>query len=58
MEAEPLGRILTDEILAILDSGEIIEEYADDVPYPSCLVLGRTRTGRALHVVCAPEMEE
>ena len=58
MEAEPLGRILTDEILAALDSGEIIEEYADDVPYPSCLVLGHTQTGRALHVVCAPVTEE
>lgn len=58
METEPFGRILTDELLAALDSGEIIEEYADDVPYPSCLVFGHTPGGRPLHVVCAPVTEE
>jgi Domain of unknown function (DUF4258) len=58
MEAEPLGRIVMDEILAALDSGEIIEEYPEDVPYPSCLVLGYTRERRALHIVCAPVREE
>lgn len=58
METGPLGRISTDEILAVLDAGEIIEEYPDDVPYPSCLIFGRTQTGRSLHVVCAPVEEE
>lgn len=58
MEAEPLGLISTDEVMAVLDAGEIIEEYPDDVPYPSCLVFGRTRAGRPLHVVCAPVTEE
>jgi hypothetical protein len=58
MEAEPLGPIVMDEMLAVLDSGEIIEEYPDDVPYPSCLVLGHTRESRPLHLVCAPVREE
>jgi len=58
MEMEPLGQISTDEILAVLDSGEIIEEYGDDVPYPSCLILGRTRADRPLHIVCAPVLDE
>jgi hypothetical protein len=58
MDTEPLGRIVVDEILEVLDSGEIIEEYPDDVPYPSCLVLGRTRKDRPLHLVCAPVLEE
>jgi hypothetical protein len=58
MEAEALGPIATEEILAALDSGEIIEEYPDDVPYPSCLILGHTQSGRPLHVVCAPVVEE
>ena len=58
METEPLGPISTDEILAVLDSGEIIEEYVEDVPYPSCLILGRTRAGRPLHIVCAPVLDE
>ena len=42
----------------MLDSGEIIEEYPDDGPYPSCLIFGRTQEGRPLHVVCAPVMDE
>ena len=58
MDTEPLGRIGVEEILAVLDSGEIIEEYREDIPYPSCLILGRTQPGRPLHVVCAPVPEE
>ena len=58
MEAESLGRILTSEVLEALDSGEIIEEYSDDVPYPSCLILGHSEAGRPLHIVCAPVTEE
>jgi hypothetical protein len=54
MEAEPFGLIWVDEVLRVLDTGDIIEEYPDDVPYPSCLILGRTATGRPIHVVCAP----
>jgi hypothetical protein len=54
MEAEPFGIIRVDEILTVLETGEIIEQYPQDEPYPSCLVLGRTREGRALHISCAP----
>jgi hypothetical protein len=31
-------------------SGEIIEEYPDDKYSPSCLIYGRTKSGRNLHV--------
>lgn len=58
MEAEPLGIIQVDEVLQVLESGEIIEEYPEDKPYPSCLILGRTPRGRPLHVVCAPVPDE
>ena len=54
METEPLGRIRVEEVLQVLDAGEIIEEYSGDAPYPSCLILGRTGVGRPLHIVCAP----
>jgi len=54
METESLGVIRVDEVLQALDTGEIIEEYPEDRPYPSCLVLGRTVTGRPIDVVCAP----
>ena len=39
------------EIKEVIKSGEIIEEYPDDYPYPSCLVLGKTTTNKILHVV-------
>lgn len=41
------GISVSDVIEAIM-TGEVIEDYPDDYPYPSCLVLG----GNKLHVVC------
>jgi len=38
------------EIEEAVLSGEIIEEYPDDKYAPSCLVYGRVRSGRHLHV--------
>jgi hypothetical protein len=58
MEEEPLGRITVVELLHALSAGEIIEEYPEDKPYPSALVLGRTAVGRPLHIVCAPVLAE
>ncbi|HXK27603.1 MAG TPA: DUF4258 domain-containing protein [Candidatus Binatia bacterium] len=58
MESESFGLIRVDEVLEALDAGEIIEEYPDDQPYPSCLILGRTRAARLLHIVCAPVLTE
>lgn len=58
MEAEPFGVIRVDEVLEVLESGEIIEEYPEDQPYASCLILGRTALERPLHIVCAPVPDE
>jgi hypothetical protein len=44
--------IRRDDILCALLTGEIIEQYSDDQPYPSCLVLGVTLSSRYIHVVC------
>jgi hypothetical protein len=38
---------------AMSGSAEIIEDYPDDKYGPTCLVLGYTVAGRALHVVCS-----
>jgi predicted nuclease with RNAse H fold len=46
--------ISVDEVREALGSGEIIETYPDDMPYPSRLVLGRTGS-RHLHVVVADD---
>jgi len=40
------------EIRELLKYGTIIEEYADDLPYPSCLVSGAAN-GRPIHAVMA-----
>jgi len=42
-----------DDMVHAIASGEIIEQYPDDYPHPSCLILGATASDkRRLHVVC------
>lgn len=40
------------DVLEVVSSGEMIAEYPDDTPYPSCLLLGFPHR-EALHVVVA-----
>lgn len=54
MDEEPLGRIHLEEVLQAIEAGEMIEQYPDDTPYASYLILGHTSIGRPLHIVCAP----
>jgi len=44
--------ICREDVKHALASGEIIEEYPDDYPYPSCLVLGQSDERSPLHIVC------
>ena len=46
------------EVKEALMCGEVIEEYPEDYPYPSCLVLGITSKDRRLHVVCGTDGKE
>ncbi|HUT61624.1 MAG TPA: DUF4258 domain-containing protein [Phycisphaerae bacterium] len=46
-------RLHLDDILHSAATGEIIESYPDDKPYPSCLVFGRSAKGDAIHSVWA-----
>jgi hypothetical protein len=48
--------IHSDQVRLALASGEKIEEYPDDEPYPSYLALGWP-AGRPLHVVAAVDVE-
>lgn len=32
-------------------SGEIIKQYEDDKPFPSCLILGKSTSNKMIHVV-------
>ena len=36
--------IRMDDVIVALGNGEIIEQYPNDYPFPSCLVLGHGRT--------------
>ena len=51
------GISISDVINTII-TGEIIENYPDDYPYPSCLILGLTVNNKFLHVVCGSNREE
>ena len=43
------------DIRNTINSGEIIEQYPDDYPYPSCLVLGENLRGEKIHAVLSDE---
>ncbi len=36
-------------------TGEIIEQYPDDFPFPSCLIFGKSADGKILHAVASDE---
>lgn len=35
--------------------GEIIEQYPEDIPYPSCLILYVRINGKPMHFVCSTD---
>ncbi len=45
------------EVFNVLESGKVIENYPDDVPYPSYLKFGYSGT-RPIHVVAAENNTE
>ena len=46
------------DILRCIMSGEIVEQYPEDYPYPSCLILGNRNEEKPLHVVAASDGEQ
>ncbi len=44
--------ISIDDIGFVIKTGEIIKQYPEDKPFPSCLILGRSGE-RVLHVVAS-----
>lgn len=42
-------RIFLKDVIACIMNGEIIEQYPDDYPYPSCLILGMSIEDKYLH---------
>lgn len=49
--------ISMDDAISCINSGEIIEDYPDDFPYPSCLIFGYTIKNQVIHVVVGTDGE-
>lgn len=43
------------DIRCAVNNGEIIEQYPEDFPFPSCLILGKATDERFIHVVMSDE---
>ena len=56
--AKPERLISAAEVRSTIEeTGEVIEDYPDDVRGHSCLILGRGEEGRPIHVLCSPKDE-
>jgi len=58
MREEEFGLITDQELYEAICTGEEIETYPDDMPYPSVLIFGTTNAGRPLHTVCAYDSDD
>lgn len=45
------------DVMKCIASGEIIKQYEDDKPLPSCLVLGKLDSEKYIHVVISHDEE-
>lgn len=50
--------IAIEDVMACILNGEIIEDYPDDYPFPSCLILGMSIAKQDLHVVVGCDGEK
>ena len=48
-----IRRITVQELREVFLNGEVIEGYPEDKYGPSCLIFGRTVSGRAIHIQCS-----
>ena len=53
----PARMISVAEVKEVITTGEVIEDYPEDVRGYSCLVLGNGTNQRPIHVVCAPKTD-
>lgn len=44
--------ILILDVKQAINNGRIIEYYYEDYPYPSCLIVGKSKNGDTIHIVC------
>ena len=53
--SHPDRMITPAEVKKVAITGDLVEDYPDDVRGHSCLLLGFGEEGRAIHVVCTPK---
>ena len=51
--SRPDRMITAPEVREVINSGEVIDDYPEDVRGPSCLILGYGESKRPIHVVCS-----
>lgn len=49
--------IFIKDVISCIQHGEIIEQYPNDYPYPSCLILGLSTGQKFLHVVVGSNLK-
>lgn len=49
--------ISINDVISCIKEGEIIAQYPDDYPYPSCLILGFSMKQKYIHVVIGSNLE-
>ncbi|MCK4294297.1 MAG: DUF4258 domain-containing protein [Planctomycetes bacterium] len=55
--SRPDRMITTDEVRSAIENGEIVEDYLKDLRGHSCLLLGKGKNKRMIHIVCSPKDE-
>lgn len=55
--SRPDRMIAPEDVRRVVETGELVEDYPEDVRGHSCLLLGRDRDNRSIHVVCSPKDE-
>ncbi|MCL4557677.1 MAG: DUF4258 domain-containing protein [Deltaproteobacteria bacterium] len=50
--------INTEDVIHALKDCKVIEEYPQNAPLPSCLVLGKDKQNKVIHVVVAVDKDE
>jgi len=54
MQERDISRI---DVKNCIEKGEIIEDYPNDFPHPSCLIFGYTVNNKVIHVVAGTDGE-
>lgn len=49
--------ISREDVKNCIENGEIIENYPEDFPHPSCLIFGYTVNNKVIHVVAGSDSE-